>query len=161
LLELLETHAPELRAGNPDALRPVIRSAIEAKIRIVRDDERERGRRALLNLGHTVGHALEAHGHYRRFLHGEAVAVGTIAELRAAASLGLTPAPLVERTRVLLERLGLPVAAPAADLAAAWPFVGLDKKREGGCLRLPVVSSEGLAEVRALPLHQLKEAILS
>jgi shikimate kinase/3-dehydroquinate synthase len=97
LFELLERTADAVRAGDREALRPVLRAAIEAKIRVVRDDERESGARALLNLGHTLGHALETHGGYTRLLHGEAVAVGTVLELAATERLGFTPAGLADR----------------------------------------------------------------
>src|SRR5581483_9972346 len=88
LLDRVERDAAALGRGEAGALLPVVREAIAAKIRIVRDDEREAGARALLNLGHTVGHALEAHGGYAALLHGEAVALGLIAEMSAAAALG-------------------------------------------------------------------------
>src|SRR5207248_1585100 len=107
LLEACERSARALAAGDVAALEPIVRAAIRAKIRVVRDDEREHGIRALLNLGHTIGHALEAHGGYARWLHGEAVAIGTVAELRAAAALGWTPKELADRTKELLAALGL------------------------------------------------------
>ena len=160
LLAALEDNAEGLKSGAPETLLPIVRSAIAAKIRIVRDDERELGRRALLNLGHTVGHALESHGSYGRHLHGEAVALGTVAELRATAALGLTPVALVERARALLARLGLPVDAPRAEMAGAWPFVAADKKRARADIRLPVVTAAGEAEVQVIPLARLESAVL-
>src|SRR5262249_8046081 len=75
LFERLERDAADVARGDRAALAPVVRAAVEAKVRIVRDDEREAGLRAVLNMGHTVGHALEAHGGYARWLHGEAVAL--------------------------------------------------------------------------------------
>jgi shikimate kinase/3-dehydroquinate synthase len=159
LFERLEREAAALARGEMRTLLPVVRDAIEAKIRIVRDDEREAGARALLNFGHTVGHALEAHGGYVTLLHGEAVALGLMAELRACTSLGWTPAPLVERARALLEALGLPAHVERATLQAAWPFVSADKKRAAGALRLPVVVAPGQARIERVAMGALQSAV--
>jgi 3-dehydroquinate synthetase len=137
-----------------------VRQAIEAKIRVVRDDEREQGARALLNLGHTVGHALEVHGGYVSLLHGEAVALGLVVELEATAALGWTPKPLVERTRKLLGALGLPYQIESSTLASAWQHVGSDKKRTGDAVRLPVVVDQGRARVDRVALTELRKAAL-
>ena len=161
LLELLERTADAVRAGDRDALWPVIRGAIEAKIRVVRDDERESGARALLNLGHTVGHALEAHAGYARLLHGEAVAIGTVIELAATERLGLTPAGTSARAKATFERLGLPTEATRAELTAAWPFVLSDKKRAATTLKLPVVTAIGAGTVEALQIPALRDAVLA
>jgi shikimate kinase/3-dehydroquinate synthase len=160
LLEKLESRAVALAARDPGALATVVRDAIAAKIAIVRDDEREWGRRALLNLGHTVGHALEAHGGYARWLHGEAVALGMIVELKATASMGLTPVSLVQRTQNLLGALRLPTEVLASDLAAAWPYVGADKKRSRDSVRFGVVKRAGDARVEKIALAALRDAVL-
>jgi shikimate kinase/3-dehydroquinate synthase len=139
----------------------VVRLAVRAKIVVVRDDERETGSRALLNLGHTVGHAIEAHGGYDRWLHGEAVALGTVAEMRATATLGWTPPALVHRIAELQRALGLPGNLDIGELEASWPFVATDKKRGGDALRLPVVTGAGHAEVRRVTLPELKRALLA
>jgi shikimate kinase/3-dehydroquinate synthase len=159
LLARLERDAAALARGDHGALGPVVRSAIEAKVRVVRDDERESGHRALLNLGHTVGHALEAQGGYTRWLHGEAVALGTIAEMRASEALGFTSKALVERAEALLAALGLPTKIEHAELAASWPFVASDKKRVHGAVRLPVVTGPGLARLERVPLEVLRRAL--
>jgi shikimate kinase/3-dehydroquinate synthase len=160
LLDRLEADAPALARGDLDALRPIVRSAIQAKIHVVRDDERESGVRALLNLGHTVGHALEAHGGYARWLHGEAIALGTIVELRATEVLGWTPAHVAERAAALFGALGLPTAVGQDEIAASWPFVESDKKRSRDTLRLPVVTRAGEAHVERVRLAELRRAIL-
>jgi shikimate kinase/3-dehydroquinate synthase len=161
LLELLEATAGSVHAGDREALRSVVRAAVAAKIRVVRDDERESGARALLNLGHTVGHALESQGQYTRLLHGEAVAIGTVAELAAAERLGLSPPGVAERARALLERLGLPTSTTEEELAAAWPFVLADKKRAASSLKLPVVSAPGAGVVARVGLDELRRALLA
>jgi shikimate kinase/3-dehydroquinate synthase len=161
LLSLLERDAAKIAAGDAAALAPVVRRAVEAKVRIVRDDEREMGDRALLNLGHTIGHALEAQGRYRRHHHGEAVAIGTLIELSAAERLGWTPRPLVDRTRELVGRLGLPTSVTRSDLTAAWPFTASDKKRALTRIRLPVVASPGVSRIEKIELDALREAALA
>ena len=162
LLEALERNADALRAGDRAALRPIVRAAIEAKIRVVRDDELEDGARALLNLGHTVGHALEAHGGFTLLLHGEAVAVGTVLEMGASERLGFTPAGLAARAQALFERLDLPTRpADAGDLAAAWHYVMSDKKRAATTVKLPVVTGPGRGSVARVELAVLRDALLA
>jgi shikimate kinase/3-dehydroquinate synthase len=159
LLDALEGDASALKAGTPEALLPIVRRAIEAKVRIVRDDERESGVRALLNLGHTIGHALEAQGRYRKYLHGEAVALGTIAELAAGVRLGWTPHALVERARSLLAALGLPTQLSATEAIGCMTFVASDKKRAGSRIRLPAVREAGAASVESVELESLRAAV--
>jgi shikimate kinase/3-dehydroquinate synthase len=160
LLERLEALAPDLVRGDAAALTEVVRRAVHAKIVVVRDDEREAGSRALLNLGHTVGHAIEAHGGYDRWLHGEAVALGTVAEMQATTALGWTPPALADRVADLQRALGLPDTLERAEIEAAWPFVASDKKRGGVSLRLPVVMAPGRAEVKRVPAVELRRALL-
>jgi shikimate kinase / 3-dehydroquinate synthase len=160
LLDRLEREAEGLARGDRAALRPVIRAAIQAKIRIVRDDERETGVRMLLNLGHTVGHALESHGGYARWLHGEAVALGMVAELEVGVMLGGTPPALVDRVRALLAALGLPTQVERSELSASWPFVASDKKRTMDKVRLPLVAAPGEARIELVPLDALRTALL-
>jgi shikimate kinase/3-dehydroquinate synthase len=160
LFDRVEQDAAALAAGDPAALLPVVRAAIAAKIRVVRDDEREAGVRALLNLGHTVGHALEAHGGYSALLHGEAVALGLVAEMRASSALGWTPPRLVERAGAVLAALGLPTRPEPRDLVAAWPYVTADKKRVRDSIRLPVVTTVGQSHVERVGLEALRRAVL-
>jgi shikimate kinase/3-dehydroquinate synthase len=161
LLEAVERNRAGLKRGDTDALLPIVRSAIEAKIRVVRDDERESGPRALLNLGHTVGHALETYGGYSRWLHGEAIALGTIAELRATAAMGRTPPDLVARATALFADLGLATEASHEDLASSWRFVAGDKKRAGSKIKLPIVTAAGAAHVEKLEMSELRAAVLA
>ena len=160
LLGELERSADEIAKGEPAALASVIRAAIRAKALVVCDDEREAGVRGLLNLGHTAGHALEAHAGYARWLHGEAVSLGLLAEMRATTSLGWTPAGLVGRVRRLLESLGLPTEVDREELAAAWPYVFADKKRARGAVKLPVVRGDGRASVVQVEFDELRNAML-
>ena len=160
LLADVERDAEAVARGDRRALLPIVRRAIEAKVRVVRDDERETGARALLNLGHTVGHALEALGGFDRWLHGEAVAIGTVLEMEATERLGATPAGLAARVEDLLARLGLPTRAEPSEVAAAWPFVASDKKKDASALKLPVVTAWGAGRVDRVALEDLRAALV-
>jgi shikimate kinase / 3-dehydroquinate synthase len=155
----LEANADAIARADRTVLREMVRRAVTAKMRVVREDETETGVRALLNLGHTVGHALEAHGGYAKWLHGEAVAIGTVLELEATERLGLTPAGTSTRARDLLSRFGLPVEAPHEAVALSWPFVASDKKRAGDGVKLPIVEDVGRARVEKIALTELGRAL--
>lgn len=159
LLDLLESRGALVALGDRTVLRDVVREAVLAKMRVVREDEHETGVRALLNLGHTVGHALETHGNYTRWIHGEAVAIGTVLELAATERLGKTPPGLSERAAALFTRFGLPTTVPGSDLAAAWPWALADKKRSKTSVKLPIVTGWGEAHVEPVELDALKEAL--
>ena len=161
LLEAIERNRAALKRADVAALLPIVRAAIDAKIRVVRDDERESGPRALLNLGHTLGHALETHGGYSRWLHGEAVALGTVAEMRVTAAMGRTPRDLVARAVALFADLGLPTEATTEDLASSWRFVSGDKKRAGSKIKLPIVTAPGASHVEKIELTELRAAVES
>ena len=134
----------------PGAVTRAIRSSIRVKAGIVSRDERESGERAHLNLGHTIGHALEAEGGFERLTHGEAVALGLVAALRIGVALGVTPPDLAADVRRLLGRLELPVDLDAEPLEQALRWVSYDKKRQGGALRFVLVRAPGSVEVRRL-----------
>jgi 3-dehydroquinate synthetase len=155
----LEEAADSLRAGDLTPLLPLVRQSVALKARLVRVDERESGPRALLNLGHTVGHALEAASGYTRYRHGEAVALGLVAEAAVAEVLGSAPQGTAARVEALVERLGLQTRVPPAELLAAWPYVTSDKKRARGSLRLPLLSGVGVAAVMPLSLRDLASAL--
>jgi shikimate kinase/3-dehydroquinate synthase len=159
LLAELEARGDAIARGDRGVLRDVVRASIVAKMRVVREDEHETGVRALLNLGHTVGHALESHGGYARWLHGEAVAVGTALEIAAAERLGLTPPGTSERVARLLARFGLPTSVDVGTVEAAWPFVLSDKKRTLSAVKLPVVVGDGQARVERVDLDVLRRAV--
>lgn len=137
-------------AGHAAPLAAVVRRSVAVKAAIVARDERESGERALLNLGHTVGHALEAEGGYARLTHGEAVALGMVAALRIGVALGVTDPGLATRVTHLLANLGLPVDLDAQPLDAALPLVGLDKKRRGGSIRFVLLRAIGEAILRPI-----------
>ncbi|MFT4198319.1 MAG: 3-dehydroquinate synthase [Pseudoxanthomonas sp.] len=154
-MDWLEAEHAALLAGQPDALATAIARSCEHKAAIVERDPLERGERALLNLGHTFGHAIEAQQGYGgagndNLNHGEAVAVGMVLAARLSARLGMAPAADGERLQALLRALGLPTTVPAglapADLLAR---MRLDKKNLGGRLRL--VLWEGIGKAVVVP----------
>jgi 3-dehydroquinate synthase len=149
LFRWLEEHAEALVQRDTDALHRVIRRSCEIKADIVAGDERELGRRALLNLGHTFGHAIERCQGYGDWLHGEAVAAGMVMAARFSHALGLLPAPEVQRVAALIARLKLPVEPPRLDPDDFLAAMALDKKVQAGQIRLVLLPALGSARVTA------------
>jgi 3-dehydroquinate synthase len=145
----LEQNAGHLLARDTDALQHAIRRSCELKAQIVAEDEFERGRRALLNLGHTYGHAIERCVGYGEWLHGEAVAAGMCMAAEFSARLGQATSEDVERTRTLLARMNLPVAPPRIVTDDFLAAMSMDKKVIGGAIRLVLLRRIGDAEVTA------------
>lgn len=130
-----------------DAFAAFVARSLAVKVRIVREDPLEKGVRAKLNLGHTVGHAVETLTDYR-VKHGEAVAIGTVAEARLAVSLGLAPAEWPDRVARLFARLGLPVELPAPlTFDALRPVMRRDKKKEGATVRVALPIAPGCVDL--------------
>lgn len=161
LLTYLEVNADAVLAREASILEEVVRRSISVKARIVSRDERESGLRAVLNLGHTVGHALEACTGYRTFTHGEAVSLGLVSALRIGARLGSTNPSLTKRVPALLERLGLPTDLSRAPLKEAVDFLSHDKKRRGTYIHFVVVSEPGRVDTQMIPVEQLRRLALS
>jgi len=149
LFDWLESHLGELLAGDPAALAHIIRRSCEIKAAVVGRDEREQGERALLNLGHTFGHAIESATAYRQWLHGEAVGAGLVMAASMSAACGYLDAAQTERVRRLVERAGLPSHIAAVAPAAALAHMRIDKKVLGGRLRLVLLRGIGDAFVTA------------
>ena len=144
----LEAHADALAARDAESLAHVIAHDCAFKAGVVARDETERGERALLNFGHSFGHALETVTGYTALLHGEAVAIGMGMAARLSTQLGMAGDADAARLAALLERLGLPVAPPVdLDPDAALGAMRLDKKNRGGNLRLVLWRGIGRAEV--------------
>ena len=146
-LDWLEAHGPAVLALEPAAVARAVRRSCELKAAVVAEDEREQGRRALLNFGHTFGHAIEAAEGYGAWLHGEAVATGMVMAADLSRRLGWIAAADAERARALVERAGLPVEAPRIGAARARALMGLDKKVLGGRIRLVLLRAPGDAVV--------------
>ena len=146
----LETNLDALLRHDAGALAHAVARSCEHKAEVVAADEREEsGVRALLNLGHTFGHAIEAGMGYGAWLHGEAVAAGTLMAARVSRRMGLLDATAVARIRALLVRAGLPVTAPALGRDRYLELMGLDKKVEGGRVRFILLKAIGDAFLTA------------
>ncbi len=151
--EWLEANVEKLLACETGALSHAIARCCEIKAGIVSRDEREHGERALLNLGHTFGHAIETATGFAGWLHGEAVAVGLLAaaalseRIAAVGSGGSLSSADVRRIRELLGRVGLPLEAPRIGSRRALELMQLDKKVQAGRIRLVVLRSLGVAAV--------------
>jgi 3-dehydroquinate synthase len=139
LLDLLEQSGADLSVAQHEE---VITRAVRVKAEVVASDETESGRRAILNFGHTVGHALEAASGYG-LLHGEAVALGMVAALDLGAALGINAPALAARARKLLARLGLPVDYERRFDVQAQAGITVDKKRRGSTIRFVFVPTAG------------------
>ncbi|MFN3985801.1 MAG: 3-dehydroquinate synthase [Rhodocyclaceae bacterium] len=148
--EWLETNVERLRARDVAALEYAIERSCANKAEVVAADETEQGMRALLNLGHTFGHAIEAGMGYGAWLHGAAVAAGTMMAAVLSQRLGLIDASAVDRIAALFGRAGLPVRGPSGLGAARYlELMAGDKKVEAGRLRLILLESIGSAVIRA------------
>ena len=161
LFDWLEANIERLSALEPQALTYAIVRCCEIKASIVAEDERERGRRALLNLGHTFGHALEALGGYGRWLHGEAVAIGTSLAARVSVELGMLAPEASARIDSLLARAKLPTSAPQLDVEALLAGMQLDKKADRGGLKLILLEGIGHAVLRAAPAADLIREVVA
>ncbi|WKB51931.1 3-dehydroquinate synthase [Eleftheria terrae] len=151
-LDWIESHLDALLARDKAALAHAVQRSCEIKAWVVGQDERESGLRAILNFGHTFGHAIEAGLGYGEWLHGEAVGCGMVMASELSARLGLVGADFVERMRRLIQRAGLPVAGPRALSASRYlELMRVDKKSEGGEIRFVVVEALGRAGMRGAP----------
>lgn len=152
--------AEALRALEADALQKAVVRSCEIKADVVASDELDLGRRAILNLGHTVGHAIETQLGYGGIRHGEAVAIGMVVAARIGVALGVTPAFVPERIEAALSALGLPTRIPA-DMTpeAIITAVRQDKKIQAGKLRFIVPTRIGAVEIRDdVTEDQIREA---
>ena len=146
----LEAHADALAARDTATVIEAIARKVSYKAGVVARDETEQGERALLNLGHTFGHALETAGGYTTLLHGEAVAIGMMLAARLSEQSGMSEAADTARLQRLLARLGLPVVVPAgSDPEQLLALMRLDKKNTAGTLRLILWRGIGRAEIVA------------
>lgn len=160
----LEQNIDALMALDNTAMATCIRRCCEIKAEVVAADEREMGLRALLNLGHTFGHAIETHMGYGNWLHGEAVAAGMMMAARTAERLGQYASSDTDRIGALLQRASLPVTGPKEMTPDSYlPHMLRDKKVLSGELRLilPCGAGPGRAEVRAGVSHEIVLAAIN
>jgi len=161
-LAWIEENAGRLTARDPAALAHAIRRSCEIKAEIVERDERESGARALLNFGHTFGHAIESASGYGNWLHGEAVAAGMALAARFSAAQGRIPSADAERLAALLARLGLPAKPPTIARDVWLEYMGRDKKNERGRITLVLLDRLGRgAIVKDAPPAALEDFLAS
>jgi 3-dehydroquinate synthase len=166
LMDWLEQNMDGLRAGEPALLAHAVKRSCEIKAAVVAADEREQGLRAILNFGHTFGHAIEAGMGYGAWLHGEAVGCGMVMAARLSQALGLVDAAFVARLKKLIERAGLPTVAPslplegASDVAERYlQLMRVDKKSEAGEIKFVTIDTPGRAGVRGAPDAMVRAVI--
>ncbi len=159
--EFLEINAELLVRGDPTTTQHAVARSCELKARVVSVDEYEQtGVRAVLNFGHTVGHAVEAvSGYGGGYQHGEAVAVGMVAEAHLAERMGKIGPEVVDRLVGLLGRLGLPIQAPGLDVEALIAAMSLDKKNQGGAIRFVLPDRIGSVAGAEAPPGLLREVV--
>lgn len=158
--EWLEANMDRLVARDPAALTHAIRVSCQNKATVVAADEREEGVRALLNFGHTFGHAIESGLGYGKWLHGEAVAAGMVIAAKVSHRMGLVDETGVTRTVKLLQRAGLPVLGPRLGVERYLELMGHDKKVEGGKIRFVLLKTIGEAFVSAAVPGEVLAAVL-
>ena len=158
-----EASMDDLRARDRTALAHAVRRSCEIKAWVVGQDERESGLRAILNFGHTFGHAIEAGMGYGVWLHGEAVGAGMVMAAELSLRMGLVDEKFVLRLRNLIQRAGLPVKAPVLDpsdnAGRYLELMRVDKKAESGEIRFVLIDGPGKAVVRSAPDALVREVI--
>jgi shikimate kinase/3-dehydroquinate synthase len=151
----IEANIKQLMAREPAALSHAIARSCEIKADVVRKDEREGGLRAVLNFGHTFGHAIEAGLGYGTWLHGEAVGCGMVMAADLSHRLGLIDAAALERVRALVEAAGLPSAAPDLGFDRWIELMEVDKKNEGGAIKFILLKPLGSPSIASVPRETL------
>ena len=162
-LDWMDTQLDALLARDPRALAHAIQRSCEIKAWVVGQDERETGVRAILNFGHTFGHAIESGLGYGQWLHGEGVGCGMVMAAHLSQRLGLVDIAFVERLRRLVARAGLPVKAPllaARDNAGRYlELMRMDKKSEAREIRFVLINGPGQAVIQTAPDALVREVI--
>jgi 3-dehydroquinate synthase len=163
-LAWIERHIDDLLQRQPEALAYAVRRSCEIKAAVVGADERESGLRAILNFGHTFGHAIEAGMGYGAWLHGEAVGCGMVMAARLSHAVGLLQEERVCALQALIQRAGLPTVAPrladGADNPSAYlALMRVDKKAEAGAIRFILVDDAGRAHLMSVADQRVAEVI--
>ena len=157
--ERMAANIARIRASEPEAINDAVAGSCEIKAAIVARDERESGERALLNLGHTFGHAIEAMTGYSRWLHGEAVGCGLVLAARLSNRIGLLGAGDVQRITQAVQGAGLPTQVDGLSASAAVASMYGDKKVEAGQIRFVLIERIGVAVQRTVPEAALMETL--
>jgi 3-dehydroquinate synthase len=144
----IEANMTALRSRDPAALACAVKRSCEIKAWVVSQDEKESGMRAILNFGHTFGHAIEAGMGYGQWLHGEAVGAGMVMAAHLSMDLGLVNADFVERLTRLIAAAGLPTKGPKLGAPSYLEHMQVDKKAEGGSIKYVLIEQPGKAVMR-------------
>jgi len=160
-LAWLEANMDKLRALDAAAIAHAIYRSCEIKAQVVAQDEREGGIRAILNLGHTFGHAIETGMGYGNWLHGEAVAAGMVMAAQTSQRMGWISEADVKRTRALIRAAGLSDVAPDLGVDTYLEFMGHDKKVEGGKMRFVLLKKLGEAVITGDVPRDVLNAVLT
>ncbi|PIF27281.1 3-dehydroquinate synthase [Acidovorax sp. 56] len=162
-MDWLESSMDGLMAKDHSLLAYAIKRCCEIKALVVAEDERESGLRAILNFGHTFGHAIETGMGYGVWLHGEGVAAGMVMAAELSRRLGMLDAAFVERLKALIQRAGLPIKGPVIDpkdnAGRYLELMRIDKKSEAGEIRFVLIDGPGKAVVRPAPDALVREVI--
>ena len=150
-LDWIEAHLDALLARDPAALAWAVQRSCQIKAEVVGQDEREGGLRAILNFGHTFGHAIEAGLGFGEWLHGEAVGCGMVMAAHLSERLGLVDAAFVQRLTHVIDRAGLPTVGPALGVDTYMHHMRVDKKAQAGDIRFVLINGPGHAVVRGAP----------
>lgn len=158
-LDWIEANLPALLARDKSALAHAVKRSCEIKAWVVGQDEREQGLRAILNFGHTFGHAIEAGLGYGEWLHGEAVGCGMVMAADLSHRLGLVESAFVRRLTKLIAAAGLPIRGPALGAERYLELMRVDKKSEAGEIRFVVIDGPGRASMRSAPDSVVRDVI--
>lgn len=160
-LAWLEQHMDGLLAGDESLLAQAVYRSCAHKARIVANDEKEQGERALLNLGHTFGHAIESYLGYGKWLHGEAVATGMVMAADLSQRMGWISTEDLQRTKNIIQRAKLPISCPKIPLDEFLSYMAHDKKVLNGQLRLVLLQQLGQAVItKEFDVEKMKQVIL-
>ena len=160
-LDWIETHLDALLTRDPAALAWAVQRSCQIKAEVVGQDEREGGLRAILNFGHTFGHAIEAGLGFGEWLHGEAVGCGMVMAAHLSQRLGLVDVAFVQRLTQLIERAGLPIVGPALGVETYLHHMRVDKKSQAGDIRFVLIDGPGRAVVRGAPDAMVADVLMA
>jgi len=155
----IEDNLDALLARDKAVLAYAVRRSCEIKADVVGQDEKEQGLRAILNFGHTIGHAIESGLGYGEWLHGEAVACGMVLAADLSQRMGLMPTDFTARLKALIERAGLPVVPPRLGVERYLQLMRVDKKAEAGAIRFVLIEALGRAGLHAVPDALIAETL--
>ncbi len=158
-VSFLETNSESILRRDAASLSEVVFRSVLLKARVVSSDEHEAGQRAILNLGHTLGHALEAFGSWTRWRHGEAVSLGLVLALRLGVDHGITDPMLLGRVERLLKLLGLPINVSRETLQGALPYTRHDKKRSASKVRFVFLRRPGEPVIESIDFDKLEQLL--